>query len=98
MKLTKFELAVLTAIDNSEYGEYLLDEIWSFSVTQNMPEDGPKGRSISGVVSSLSKKGLVHCGGTWGQDMATIGMTEAGVKLYVETITAAGGKVKKIQV
>jgi hypothetical protein len=34
MKLTPNEVRVLQAIDASEYGDFLQDEVWTFSVTQ----------------------------------------------------------------
>ena len=90
MKITKNELAALAAIDASEYGSYLSDEIWSFSIADNS-ELKPK--SIPGIVASLSKKGLVVCGGSGREgDWKTCGMTPAGIAVY---LAANGGKSRK---
>jgi hypothetical protein len=79
--LTALELSVLRAIDASEYGDVLTDEIWMFSVTDNMEAGGATPKQLPGVVSSLVKKGLVKSGGT-GND-AGIHMTDAGATAYV---------------
>lgn len=91
MKLTANEIAVLKAIDNSEYGDNLHDEIWTFSVADNC---SLKPRSLPGIVSSLSKKKLVSCCGAYDGDDATIGMTDAGIAAYVAAVGA--DNVKKI--
>lgn len=80
VKLTDKEFKVLKAIDASEYGEYLVDAIWSFSVTRHA--DLPK-RTVPGVCASLSKKGLVRCGNVGGE-MDTIEMTEAGIEAFLK--------------
>jgi hypothetical protein len=90
MKLTEKELAVMKAIDASEYGDYLDDEIWTFSLEYNVPKGGPKGKEISGVCSSLKKKGLVRLSNT--DDRDTIYMTDEGIKAYT---SAVGGKTNK---
>jgi len=66
MQLTEKELKVLYAIYKSEYqdsnGEDTIDHyVWSFSIEYSRPLIGTdiKGKVISGIVSSLSKKGLV---------------------------------------
>lgn len=98
VKLTAMELAALTAIDHSEYGDALDEPIWSFSVTDNIDKAIPK-KSVPGIVSSLSKKGLVHCSGggapisTGAPDDATIMMSEAGIRAYVAAVGA--DKVRK---
>ena len=90
MILTENELAVLTAIDNSEYGDCILDEIWTFSLEYNVPKGGPQGKEISGTCASLKKKGLVNLSHSDGMD--TIKLTVAGRDAYVK---AVGGKTKK---
>ncbi len=87
-KLTSKELQVLKAIDASEYGDYLTDTIWSFSVAQN---SNLKPTSIGGIVASLQKKGFVICGEARRDDDATVGITQAGAAVYV----AAVGRAKK---
>lgn len=98
--LTALELAGLRAIDASEYGEFLLDEIWAFSVADNIDKSIAK-KSVPGIVSSLSKKGLVRCSGG-GQpisrgapDDATTAMTDKGVEVYTKALAAIGEKPKK---
>lgn len=55
--LTASEIEVLEAINNSDYGSELGDPIWSWDIADNCPN--LVGKQISGVVSSLSQKGLV---------------------------------------
>lgn len=76
--LTEKEFAALEGIDVSEYGDSLLDPVWSFSIVDNslLPAS-----SIGGVVASLLKKGYVHCAGEG--NGACIGMTAAGVREYL---------------
>lgn len=88
--LTMLELSVLAAIDASEYGDELTNEIWMFSVTDNMEDGGATPKQLPGVVSSLVKKGLVKSGGT-GND-AGVHMTDAGAGAYM---AAAGLNRKK---
>lgn len=83
MKLTSNELAVLKAIDKSEYGDLLTDEIWTFTVGDNVDSSISK-TSLPGIISSLNKKGLVGSGSYDGQDI--ISMTEVGAALYIKTV------------
>ena len=86
--LTANELTVLKAIDDSEYGCYLTDAIWSFSIADNC---NLAPTSIPGVVSSLVKKGLVRCAG-YGND-AEVRMTDIGAHEYIR---ANGGSTKEV--
>lgn len=92
MKLTNYELAVLKAIDSSEYGDSLSDAIWMFSVWDNIDHSVVKNRSsLSGIISSLVKKGYVRTDafeGTGLNDDATIEMTMEGVDAYIAAIPA----------
>jgi hypothetical protein len=82
MKLTHLELSVLRAIDNSEYGsDSLTSPTWTFSVTDNMQADGATPKQLPGVISSLSKKGLVSICDEPGEE--SIGMTDAGAAAYI---------------
>lgn len=85
MKLTALELAVLKAIDESEYGGDLTDLIWTFSVDDHLPAS-IKSTSIPGIVSSLVKKGLVVSSPAFMGDDATIGMTSAGAEAYIAAV------------
>jgi hypothetical protein len=81
MNLTEKEVKVLKAIDESEYGDGLLDDVWSFTIADNsdlIPA------SIGGIVGSLVKKGLVV--GDTSYDDDYLGMTEAGVEAYVNAV------------
>ena len=97
MKLTPNEFAVLRAIDDSEFGDGLMDAIWTFSIADNVYlnsyGDMPKS-SIPGIVASLNKKGyLVSQKGERGErDSDGVYMTEAGADAYIE---ANGGKCNK---
>ena len=78
--LTMLELAVLKALDDSEYGDALTDGVWTFSVQDHMPAGVPA-RSLGGIVASLTKKGcVVAC--DHGRD-AYIAMTNAGAQAYL---------------
>ena len=84
INVTENEFKVLRAIDESEYGDVLVDAVWSWSITDHT--DLPA-RSIGGIVSSLRKKGLVYCGDVGTEDAAT-GMTEAGAERYAHICAA----------
>lgn len=84
MNLTNNELAVLRAIDNSDYGDRLTDGVWFFSVADAMQADGPRGLALAGTVSSLVQKGAVWVDGK-GND-STIGITAAGVAAYLAAV------------
>lgn len=86
-RLTANELAVLTAIDASEYGDQITDAIWAWSVADHCKLTG---KTISGTVSSLQKKGLTKSGDS-GRD-ATICMTDEGVRVYAAAVGAARRK------
>lgn len=88
--LTNNEFEVLQSIDGSEYGENLCDEVWTFTIADNSTLSG---KTISGTVSSLVKKNLVQVGGT-GKEQ-TIGMTDEGIKAYVEACQVKGLTPKK---
>lgn len=84
--LTENEMKVMQTIDRSCYGEYLRDAIWFFEISD---DSGLKSTSIPGVVSSLVKKGYVATSDCWAGDKcdfdtATIEMTEAGAKAYID--------------
>lgn len=78
--LTAKEFEALKAIDESEYGDDLLDSVWSFTIVDNSTLNT---RSVGGVVASLVKKGFVKCDTGSGDDEASVGMTHAGAKAYI---------------
>ena len=89
--LTKKELAVLKAIDRSEYGDQLTDTIWTFSIFYNISDEeirseGITERSLGGIIASLNNKGLVrsHKGCEPNEDTVTI--TDAGAKVYIDAV------------
>jgi len=90
MKLTTKELILLKAIDASEYGDRLLDSVWTFTITDNSDLNP---RSVPGIIASLLKKGLVITGGSTrsNDDDYNIAMTEAGAKAYLAVV----GKSRK---
>jgi DNA-binding MarR family transcriptional regulator len=89
MKLTPKQLALLTAIDNSEYGDQLCDAVWTFSISDNS-DLAPK--SVPGIIASLIQKGLVLSGGDGtDQDEYFVHMTEAGAAAYLAVV----GKSRK---
>jgi|TARA_R110001606_G_scaffold151568_2_gene292072 hypothetical protein len=80
--LTENELEVLKAIDNSEYGDFLTDDIYAWSIADNI-QNVTIG-SVAGIVSSLNKKGLIVSRGTG--DDAGVRITNEGVKVYVDKV------------
>lgn len=72
-QLTELEKQVLEGINNSDYGDELGSQIWAWSCKCPIAET----KQISGVISSLVKKGLVE-GQDEGDD-ATIWLTELGI-------------------
>lgn len=78
IQLTQLEKEVLEGINNSDYGDDLGDPIWSWSIRH--ASAGSK--VISGVVSSLSKKGLTNSQGS-GNDQV-VALTVAGVDVCKE--------------
>jgi len=91
MKLTHLELSVLRAIDCSEYGEDIADDVWTFSITDNMAADGATPKQLPGVISSLSKKGLVRICDVPGEE--TVGVTKAGAAAYIAAVGYNRNKV-----
>ena len=84
--LTTLELQVLTAIDNSEYGyDDIMEPVWFFSVADNMDCEAAQ---LSGIISSLHKKGLAHTFDEGTEDHI-IQMTSEGVKAYIEEVGTA---------
>ena len=78
MKLTELEKDVIIAITENEYSDSPGDPVWSWSVADNckiIHKD-----QVSGVVSSLVKKGLAECYEE-GKD-STVKLTDTGVKAY----------------
>jgi hypothetical protein len=78
INLTENEIKVIAAIINSDYQDDnnpVNNPVWSFSCN---PFENKK--TLSGVVASLSKKGLVNSGGT-GQN-ACITLLQAGMDAY----------------
>ena len=83
--LTEKELAVLKAIDMSEYGDNIMDAIWTWSVADNMDRDIiANDSSLGGIIASLTKKGFV-----WscedGED-SSIEFTEDGFNAYIAEV------------
>lgn len=78
VKLTKYETAVIRAILDSEYGDEPTDPVWYEYVAEDsrVPTS-----AISGVISSLSKKGLAWTDDPMSADeMPSIGLTDKGVQ------------------
>lgn len=86
MNLTANELELLEAIDNSEYGCYLTDEVYYFTIEDNSALNA---KSIPGILGSLVKKGLVNTSvldfNFNGKDVSeeTVWITEPGANAYV---------------
>lgn len=66
-------------------------DVWTFSVVGTAAKNYQiKGKTFSGVISSLVKKGLIdsHKGDGTDQDMGTLGLTEAGYVVWESIYTA----------
>ena len=78
--ITANEKKVLLSIRNGHYSNGdPLAAIWSWSINDSSTPSGLPKRSLSGVVSSLKKKGLVECSG-YGEE-ACVGLTPEGLKV-----------------
>ena len=80
MNLTELEKDVIVAIAESEYADSPKDWIWSWAIDYETKIT--RTGQISGVVSSLVKKGLAKCFGERKDSM--IRLTDTGVKAYDE--------------
>ena len=76
--LTSNEFEVLKAIDNSEYGDHLCDSVWVSTIYCATI----KGKTISGTISSLCKKGFVWINGKGSEK--EIGIKKIGVEEYLK--------------
>ena len=78
MKLTELEKDVIIAIAENEYSDVPGNPVWSWAIDYETKIT--KKEQVSGVVSSLVKKGLAKCYDE-GKD-STVHLTDAGVKTY----------------
>lgn len=79
MNLTELEKDVIVAIAKNEYSNIPGDPIWAFAIGHQTKI--VKGKQISGVVSSLVKKGLVVSETNPGDD-DTVYLTKTGIEEY----------------
>jgi len=89
MNLTENEIKVLNAICHNFYGDGPGDHIWSDSINDSHKPSGIEGKALSGVVSSLTQKGMVETGGD--KKDATCWVTEAGMN-YFKNVTDKDSK------
>lgn len=87
--LTDLEKDVINAVANNEYSNELGDWIWSFSIHYGCKL--AKRGQISGIVSSLVKKGILLHDELTDEVDDTVKLTESGILAYNE-IKAQGGK------
>lgn len=78
LQLTELEKEVLEGINNSDYGNTLGEAIWSSSIKHKVAGS----KIISGVVSSLSKKGLTGHDGAGNEK--TVWLTAEGINICKE--------------
>jgi predicted MarR family transcription regulator len=78
IKLTDLEKQVLEGINNSDYGDELGDSIWCGSERCDISDT----KEISGVYSSLSKKGLIDVDKA-GKN-STVWLTDLGIRVCRE--------------
>jgi|SRR6185437_16423458 len=86
MILSDRELAVLKAIDRSEFGKYLNSPTWVYSIV-SFPKRG--GYSFAGTISALVSYGLVCTGkipDAKGRKTPAIWMTPEGIQVYINTV------------
>jgi DNA-binding MarR family transcriptional regulator len=77
--LTELESKAILAINDSEYSSWLGAAVWSFTIADN--SDIAKA-SVSGVVSSLVKKGLAQCVKIDKEE--TVSLTKLGIEVARE--------------
>lgn len=75
--LTKLEKVVIKVIAKNEYSDSPGDPVWTFIIEDDTDLHS---KQISGVVSSLTKKGLVGSNDA-GKD-STVWLTKKGIKEY----------------
>ena len=78
MKLTELEKDVIVAITENEYSDIPGDHVWSWSIADTCKITHKN--QVSGVVSSLVKKGLAKCYEE-GKD-STVKLTGTGIRAY----------------
>ena len=78
INLTKYEKDVIVAIAENAYSNVPGDEIWSFAIADQTKI--VKKREVSGVVSSLVKKGLAESRGN--DKERTVWLTPEGIAVY----------------
>ncbi len=78
MTLTDKETSVLKAVVENEYNGDDFEPVWTWSVADNA---GVTGKTFSGVVASLTKKGYVS---SWEHDknQEVMVLTDAGKEVY----------------
>ena len=90
--LTNKELAVLTAIDKSEYGDNITDPVWSWSIWDNINREVvPNKASLGGIVASLVEKEYIYSDTDGHKDDRCTGFLDDGLTVYYEAI---GGREK----
>lgn len=82
--VTNNEYKVLRSLLTNDFGDRGDGPTYAWAINDSDEPSGITGKSLSGVVASLSKKGLVKCE-QWGDD-GTVQITEAGI-----TLARAGG-------
>jgi predicted MarR family transcription regulator len=78
VQLTDLEKQVLEGINNSDYGDELGDQIWRGSERCKISNT----KEISGVYSSLAKKGLIDT--TEDGKESTVWLTDLGISICKE--------------
>jgi len=75
--LTENEFAVLQSLAFNAYGDGGSD-VWAWAVNDSSKPSGITGKALSGVVSSLCKKGLYKTGDAGGKDGEYLWRTALG--------------------
>jgi hypothetical protein len=93
-QLTNLQFKLLLAIDQSEYGDALTDDVWTFSVLDSTYITA---RQLPGVIAGALKAGLVRVGNSEnGRAHAQyIGMTSDGAAAYTQHLKTIGLQSKK---
>ena len=78
-KLTRLETMMVNGMRNNEYNDAIEYATWTFTAIDN---SGMSGKTASGVISSLIKKGLVEATQGTNGEADMIGFTDQGVMLF----------------
>lgn len=84
MNVTTKEMIVMKVIADNEYGDEMTDEKWTWSISNDLSSDIPAS-SLGGIISSLSKKGLVSVDSVeMNGAESTMSLTDEAAEILIE--------------